>query len=189
MDNEKLFMKTSDVSLVNHYYVYLLDLIGADKHPHYSNLLKYLHSKQFYWSVEMDKNRSDDGKELRYDFLREKAALGSDFWENEPCTVLEMVIALSKRISIDIMPDFEEDISYWFWILLGNLGVLKFEDRIFDANCRDEIDNILRIFMGRKYGNDGKGSLFPCEKSVLKNFSVLEIWYQMHFWLSENYNF
>ena len=186
MDNEKLFMKTSDVSLVNHYYVYLLSLVQDKQHSEYSKLLKHLQSKEFYWSTDMDKNRSDDGKELRFDFLREKNALGSDFWENEPCTVLEMLIALSKRISLDIMPDYGEDISYWFWTLLGNLGVLKYTNLRFNA---EEIDGILKKFLDRKYGTDGKGSLFPCKKSVLKNFPVLEIWYQMHFWLSENFDF
>ena len=74
MDNEKLFMKTSDVSLVNHYYVYLLSLVQDKQHSEYSKLLKHLQSKEFYWSTDMDKNRSDDGKELRFDFLREKNA-------------------------------------------------------------------------------------------------------------------
>lgn len=190
MSNEKLFMKTSDVSLTNHYYVWLLKLIRVDDHPGYSKLLKYLRLKEFYWSIPNDKNRSDDGKELRNDFLRENNLLSSDIWEEEPCSVLEMIIALARRISEDIVPDFGEDTAYWFWRLLDNLGVLNFTD---DKYKSDTIEDIVSLFLDRKYNSDGFGGLFYtknlelCQKKChKKNFRHIEIWYQMQFWIAEN---
>lgn len=183
MDNEKLFMKTSDVSLVNHYYVWLLKLIKVDEHPGYTKLLRYLKLKEFYWTVPNDKNRADDGKELRYDFLRENGLLSSDIWEEEPCSVLEMLIALARRISDDIVPDFGEDTAYWFWRLLDNLGVTLFSDNCYKS---DTIEAVVSLFLDRKYGKDGSGGLFCLKKCHNKDCRRLELWYQMQFWIAEN---
>ena len=183
MDNEKLFMKTSDVSLINHYYIWLLDQIDGDGHQEYSKLLKFLHSKEFYWSIPNDKNRSDDGKELRYLYLRDHNLLGSDAWEEEPCTVLEMLIALAKRINFDIVPDAGKDISYWFWAMLKNLGVLLF----FNENWNLlKISEILKDFLDRNYEKSGFGGIFLTQNPREYDFRTIELWYQMHIWIAEN---
>ena len=180
MENDKLFIRASDVSVINHYYIWLMKQVDGDKHPEYSELLKHLHNRDFYWSIPMDENRADDGKALRVIFMDETEAMGSDIWLTESCSVLEMLIAMAKRVTLDVMPDHKNTCSDWFWTLCVNLGLKKYTNSHFNS---DEIDVILRGFMDRNCVT----FLFPSREIDPKKLNKVEFWYQMHIWLSENY--
>ena len=186
MDNEKLFVTTPDVSLLNHYYTWLCKKIDIDNHKEYSRLIRYLRSKDFYYSVANDGNRAEDGKHLRKEYLNSGKFLSTDIWEDEPCSILEMMIALSRRISCDIMPDFGYDISYWFWQMIANLGLDSYKNDDFRAS---EVDEIVKNWLDRSYQK-----ILKTGKNLVKsgNFSKkfvesTEIWYQVMAWLDEFY--
>lgn len=180
MENEKLFIKASDVSVINHYYIWLMKQVDIDSHQDYTELLKHLHNRDFYWSIPMDENRADDGKALRVIFMDETETIGSDIWLTESCSVLEMLIAMAKRIELDIMPDHKNSCADWFWELISNLGLEKSNNLLFSA---EKTDNILKGFLDR----NGVVFLFKSNKIDKKQFNKTEFWYQMHIWLSENY--
>jgi hypothetical protein len=186
MDNEKLFVKTSDVSLINHYYVWLCRKIDIDNREDYSRLLRYLRSKEFYYSVPNDVNRAEDGKHLRKEYLASGKFLSTDIWEDEPCSVLEMIIALSIRISRDIMPDYGYSTSYWFWKMIGNLGLDFYTNERFNA---EEVDEIVKNWLDRSYQKILKsGKILTKSGKIDRKFiEKTEIWYQMMAWLEENY--
>ena len=164
------------------YYIWLCDLIDLRSHRHYEKLISFLFNTEFYWSVANDINRAEDGKELRFEFIFENGEYADDSWVDEPCSVLEMLIALARRVRNDIMPDYDIEIDDWFWQFVSNLGLDDYDDRHF---YEVEVDEICENFLTR----NGKNVLFFCGNRTKKEILRMEIWYQMQFWLAENYDF
>lgn len=125
-----------------------------------------------------DDNRMEDGKELRQEFLYEFKV--DDTWMNEPCSVLEMLIALARRLAFEVNGDTDE----WFWHLMYNLGLEQYTDDVFNHVVAEDVDDILDTFLDRKYGHNGEGGLFPLEETRADQTEV-EIWYQMSTYLLE----
>jgi len=170
----------------NNYYVWLCEMINLRAHSGYSKLVSFLFNTEYYWLVSNDRNRSEDGKQLRFDYIFKNNDRSDDSWIDEPCSVLEMLIALASRIRIDIMPDFDLEIEDWFWQFVSNLELDEFDDRHFyKVEASQKIDDFLE--------RTGKNDLFSGQKKSVheqKKWSQdTEIWYQMHFWLAENYDF
>ena len=88
------------------YFEWLCNLVKADKK--YILLLRRLYTKDYYWALTMDENRSEDGKNLRVRF-GEKI--------DGACSVLEMLIALSLRWYTEIVSDdgSENGFERYFW--------------------------------------------------------------------------
>lgn len=146
----------------------------------YWNLLRELYKKEFVWIIPNDDNRIEDGKELRWEFLREANLNESDSteWLSLGCSVLELLIALSRRAAFET----DDPASYWFWIMVSNLGLGK----VSDANPKPEgaIDHILDNFIWRTYNTDGWGGLFPLIEPSEDQRQV-ELWYQLNAYLLE----
>lgn len=177
--------------LKNEYFNWLCDIIGIDDPPRdetYWILAKKLFSKEYYWTVDGDENRALDGKELRNDFLDE--LYNSREKEDElkgPCTILELLIALSFKIEENLMyiSSVGDRSKYWFWVMIDNLGLSKYTDSSIDLKGNDQIDHILEIFMDRTYSRNGRGGLWPLKKAV-KDQRKVEIWYQLNAFFEEN---
>lgn len=168
------------------YFVWLYSHIGnpSDKNPEHSHwiLADLLYGIVFTWDIPNDDNRADDGIQLRYEFCEETGT--DDFHaEDGPCTVLEMLIALAKRL------DFLEDggAADWFWIMVDNLGLLGFTDQAYvdEEWFKDEVYDIIDIFLCREFEKSGVGGIFPLRHPRSDQRKV-EIWYQMHAYLLEN---
>lgn len=147
----------------------------------YNKLLTYLHSTEFRFSVPNDINRAKDGADLRYRF-----ALFHDLDDvpeclDGPCSVLEMLVALSIRCEENIMdnPLIGNRTAQWFWDMINNLGLGGMTDARYD---RDEVVYIVERFLNRDYEPDGTGGLFTIRhcKTDLRN---VEIWYQLNWYL------
>lgn len=171
----------SNAVVDNDYYLWLLKQINYIPGDTYDKLLEYLHSVPFYWDVDNDGNRCEDGLQLRQIFMHEEG------WNTVPisdevCTVLEMFISLALRIENDIMWDGEIDrTSEWFWIMIHNLG--------FSMHNESNWNDILEIFMRRQYAENGEGGLFPLKNGVSIDQRGVEIWDQMQQYMLENYDF
>jgi hypothetical protein len=147
----------------------------------YRNLLYILYSKEFIWLVPNDDNRMEDGKDLRYIFLYEEGIEDSrrdTHWLNLDCSMLEFLVALSKRL------EFETDIETesWFWTLLDNIGLSHLNDRAHID--REEVEEILDRVILRKYKYNGGGGLFPLRYPERDQREV-EIWYQLSSYILE----
>lgn len=173
--------ETRDETLVD-YFDWLLEKVDFNHNGHdcYEELLKYLNSIEFTSRIPKDENRTIDGLNLRDDFMDERNING---YIEGPCSVLEMLVAFSIRIELDITGDpGEDDLSRWFWVMLKNLGLLKYDDDNFDL---EEVENIVKIFLERKYFRDGRGGLFPLFHPKT-NQRETELWYQMQRYLTEH---
>lgn len=141
----------------------------------YWGLARLLYSKEFVWLVPNDDNRVEDGKELRYEFMgaMELNDVDKD-WLDYGCSMLEMLIALARRLSFE--SDKRED--EWFWILIENMGIKNYKDNELDDRTKREIDEILDRVIFRNYTYDGIGGLFP-QRNASTDQRKVELWYQM----------
>lgn len=185
MSSRKLFIEGHELAVLNRYYIWLVDMVDFDSHDNYSKLLEYLYNKNYIWKVRNDDNRAEDGKKLR-----EKFKSQTDYLDYSslirPCSVLEMLVAFSDRIDKDVMPtdDGSDNLAYWFWLMLDNLGLTDCTDDHFDEEF---VDKTLDIWMNREYDLNQKGNLFLV-KTKKNHFKELELWFQMHQYIAENYD-
>ena len=166
------------------YYNYLVRLVRTPESKRYTLLLEHLWRKEYYSILPNDQNRAKDGL-----FLRREVNEGQDFG---PCRVLEMLIALSRRMEFQLYgTDYDKTYKDLFWELVNNLDLIKFDnlEAAKDAMYL-EIDHILTNWIERRYSPDGYGGVFPLnnwQKSSGIEQTEVEIWYQMMLYLSENY--
>lgn len=165
------------------YFVWLYGQVGSVKNRNrsktYWKLLRLLFEKEFTWSNDFDGNRAQDGIDLRNDFLRETGGpVGSKGWIEPECSVLEMMIALSRKLAFE----GEGEPSDWFWVLIKNLGLIECTDA-FPPDPRI-INEILDDLIERKYADNGAGGLFPLQHPHEDQRKV-ELWYQAQAYLLE----
>lgn len=150
----------------------------------YWSFARQLFKKEFIWLVSNDDNRSADGRALREEFVDEYNLIDVDpLWMNLGCSMLEMLVALSRRLSFLI----ELEQGDCFWILIENLDIGACDDRAYknDRDKQIDIDVILDIVIWRNYHYSGAGGLFPLD-SPKRDQRTTEIWYQMSAWVIEN---
>jgi hypothetical protein len=170
----------------NKYFAHLCSIIDGSER--YLNMLEILHDLEFYSLIPNDENRVKDGRMLREYFLDEEGAAGASSLPDVPCTVLEMLIALSYRLEFETVNSrWEKSTSEWFWILINNLGLSDCDDNsFFKPDTRNYIIRTVVNMVERGYRKDGFGGLFPL-KNPKKDQRRVEIWYQMSAYLLENY--
>lgn len=159
------------------YLHWLIGLISKDSlKGSYIKLLRLLHKKMFYEIVPNDQNRVLEGLSLRREYFKK------DFIEDE-CSILEMLVAFSFRMS-DIFYEFENlNNIECFWIMIDNISLGFYTDIYIKNNpeCIAEIDQILKTFIYREYEYSGYGGLFPLDYPECDQTRV-EIWYQFQSW-------
>lgn len=166
----------------NAYYDWLMCEIEYDQGDIvYDNVFNLMFNTEFRWTVANDDNRAADGIQLRYMFMEEEG-WNTEPLEGEPCNVLEMLIALAKRMEDDIMWDGEEDrSSIWFWDMINNLEFARLPESEFEKRINEMLD--------RTYEQNGYGGLFPLRKWSGIDQRKVEIWYQAQSYLMENNDF
>ena len=143
-------------------------------------LMRVLFKKEFVWFVPNDDNRVADGIDLRYEFT-DSARLNlslADPWYREGCSMLEMFIAMSRRLSFL----GGGDVVDWFWQLLDNLDIEEYHDG--RSNFEDIVDSILDRVIWRQYGPSGVGGLFPLN-FPREDQREVELWKQLNSYLIE----
>jgi hypothetical protein len=145
-------------------------------------LIEQLYKTEFSWFVPNDDNRLYDGLDVRQEFIDDNE--GGDvpgYWLAEPCSFLEMVIALSRRMAFQTT--LEAD--YWFWNIMENLELRQFVDEIYDEDVMLKVESTLQCVMKRTFMADGRGGMFPLRHPGNDQRDV-EIWYQMSQYILEN---
>jgi len=181
--------------LETRYFKWLYHHIGSLKDPNPSHghwlLAEQLHKTTFNWFVPNDDNRSSDGLSLRDDFCDEVGSWGPGRHIHDPCSMLEMLIALAKRTDYEADDlGMGEGIGEWFWTLMTNVGLRKFTDEVYLRGRQEtelHVQEILNNLIERKYEADGRGGLFPLSHPQ-RDQRTVELWYQMSDYLLENSN-
>jgi len=158
----------------------------------YRKLFTKLYNTDFIPMVFMDKNRDEDGREFRYTFgylneiSRDDIAV---YIDNKPCSILEMIMALVYRVETHITADsdYGDRVGQWFWNCINSLGLAHMNDNNYDP---DYVENVLYIFVNRRYEANGQGGLFTIDDPP-EDMSKVEIWKQAMWYLNtiwkENY--
>ena len=175
-----------------YYFEWICDLVCDKRHKviFYQKFLKHLHSIEFFYILEMDENSAIHGEELRRRFGYDNGIPQKDIKEqlcNKPCSVLEMMVALALICEERIMddPEIGNRTSEWFWGMVDNLGLGGMTYSKYDGAY---IDEVITRLLNREYEPNGEGGLFTlhnCEHDL----RTVDIWYQMMWWLNENYDF
>lgn len=177
----------------NEYFEWIYNLVCANRYSKqisYRKLLMYLHSTEFIFSIPRDGNRADDGLALRYRFAYDYADAHDTEIENAeeyidgPCSVLEMMVALSIRCE-EFMddPSIGDRTGQWFWGMIVNLGLGSMTDSHFD---KERVVDAVNRFLNREYEPNGEGGLFTLRKPC-RDLRSVEIWYQMCWYLDERF--
>lgn len=173
--------------VVSDYFHWLSEIAIPNKvtREWYSKLLDKLHSTIFRYSIPRDRNRVEDGIDLRWRYACEVTRNDAErtrivnqlYIQGGMCTVLELMVALAMRIDETIMddPTYGDRTSQWFWNMVTSLGLNQMVDEQYD----DEYATmVLDRFMDHKYDQDGRGGLFTIENCD-RNIRTAEIWYQL----------
>lgn len=170
------------------YFQWILEFIYDTNYTKvsYLKLLRHLFNKEFTYIFEMDGNRADDGIELRYRFGSEKGYDQREIatlLDQEPCSILEMMAALSIRCETHLMADsdYGDRTGQWFWNMINNLGLGHMTDNNFDPVF---VNDILDRFLTRRFSKNGAGSLFKTSDENV-DMRDLEIWYQMQEYMND----
>lgn len=147
----------------------------------YWSLLRQLFEREFVWFIPNDDNRAMDGVELRCEFLaHEKLEVddrATQEWLALGCSMLEMLIALSRRLSF-VGGGASSD---RFWQMLHNVGLDIYNDLAWDG---DQVEPVIRRINERTYDENGNGGLFPLMETDI-NQQKVELFYQMNSYVME----
>lgn len=145
----------------------------------YTKLLDIFYHTEFVPLVLGDDSRVEDGQDLRAEFLRERGLTEVGKLPSEGCSVLEMLIAFSRRAAFIT----DHGPQQWFWVMLHNLGLEGVSDAT--SPSPQAIQNVLDTFLSRTYTSKGFGGLFPMHHTQNDQRGI-EIWYQFHEYLLEH---
>lgn len=172
----------------NDYFEWLSNIVCGQRFApqiSYRRLLEHLHCIEFHYLIPRDRNRAEDGVEMRYRFALERGYEDSSEVITDaldgPCSVFEMLVALAIRCEEDIMddPGFGSRIGQWFWGMIRNLGLSTMRDDKFDEQF---VNDVITRFLNREYEPDGRGGLFTV-RHCDRDLRDVEIWHQLCWYL------
>ena len=170
--------------LQDEYFDWMCHIVDCDNC--HRTLLSRLNDIEFVYILPMDGNRAEDGIDLRYRFgheCRYDDPMIASYLDDHPCSVLEMMVALSIRCEEHIMcdPDIGDRTPVWFWGMIESLGLSNMINSHFS---KPYVDATIDIFLNREYDRNGEGGLFTVHDRT-KDMRSIEIWYQMCLYLNE----
>lgn len=175
--------------LNSEYFEWLCSLIRDSKPVKrvlYRRLITFLYHTEFVYTLAMDGNRYTDGIDLRYRFGYEcgiERNVIASCLDTNPCSVLEMMVALAFRCEEHIMGDPNVGMlsGRWFWRMIINLGLGEMYDSNYDESM---VNSVIYCFLNRAYSPDGEGNIVYMPNSQY-DLRSMDIWYQMMGYLNE----
>lgn len=147
----------------------------------YRKIFSLMYDIDFDFYIKKDVNRAIEGMDLRNRFGAEKHIENIDEILDDPCNVLEVMIALAIRIEgIMDNPLYGDRTSQWFWQMMSSLGLNLMTDDVYDEK---RAIKIIYDFLERRYRPDGKGGLFYI-RNCNEDLTQLEIWDQVCIYLN-----
>lgn len=151
--------------LAGRYFDWLYERVCGDWEPRglsFHRLLTFLYNQNFTPSCELDGARAEDGLDLRYRFAQTQNVVYQDVQDafaGIPCSMLEMMVALSIRIEEHILEDAASGnrVGQWFWNMVVSLGLVAMDDTRFNE---ERAQSVLDRFNAREYQPNGAGGLF-----------------------------
>ena len=183
------------------YFLWLCSLVDADM-DRYSELLFTLYGIPFIWVLEQDQSRETEGLLMREEFYENDTSQDWIWFWEQPCSVLEALIPIARRMN-DILTDDDtgDRTRVFFWRFIENLGLKKytngemslfFEPRLYSYNdiyettVYDTIKDLINSWLQRCFDWNGVGSIFPLEQADSDQRQTTIV-YQMYNYIRENF--
>ena len=165
---------------IDDYFEWMLDIVCGNRYDHtisYRKLLSHLYNIDFTYIIPMDRNRANDGIDLRYRFALLNGYDDIPECLDGPCSVLEMILALAIRCEESIMDDpcMGDRTKQWFWGMISSLGLGAMTDDRYDEKF---VDDAIFRFLDRKYEPNGRGGLFTI-RNCREDMRTKDIWHQL----------
>jgi len=175
----------TNTDLSTKYFEWLYRLVCNKTDP-YRKLLLYLFDTDFTFTIDLDENRAEDGMDLRCQFgdkRRYSTSMIDRNFGGQPCSVLEMMVALAVRCEINITADTEmgDRTGKWFWDMIQNMGLENMTDEHFNLEF---VATTVSMVLNHEYERNGNGGLFSI-KTNRHDMRSAEIWYQMCWYLDD----
>lgn len=140
----------------------------------YSQTLNILFTNEYVPRHPMDENRAIDGIGLRSEWLDayDHTVYIPPNWVDEPCSILEMIVALSRRCEFQTTSISAQT---WAMTLLNNMGVW-FSDIELDDDIRRRVYHSIELF------ESGQTTIFPTDTQDYDQ----QLWYQMMEYIDVN---
>lgn len=170
------------------YFEWLCDIVDANHYVDgysYEKLMRYLFKTPFFYILDRDGNRYEDGVNMRYLFgsYRElDQAMIASYLDDAECSMLEMMVGLAMKCE-NKMSDpnrYGDQTASWFWEMIESIGLDAYDDDNFDE---DEVDELIDICLNRRYEADGRGGFFTV-RDAPEDLRNVEIWTQMCWYLN-----
>lgn len=147
----------------------------------YWDLIHLMFEKRFVDAelIANDHNRIEDGLALRVEFCHERNIPPEASTGLGPCSFLEVLIGLSRRLSF--MAGGAP--AGWAWVLVSNLELHRVPDPIGRGRAR-KVDSIMDDCIHRNYSPDGQGGFFPLAYPE-EDQTRVELWYQLGLYVNE----
>lgn len=145
----------------------------------YLDLANAMFAKQFAAVVPMDANRMVDGLDLRVEYAHLEGMNPNRMKNLGPCSFLEVLVSLSRKLAFNA----GGQAPGWAWQLLCNLELDRMSDPLTPPRFR-RAEAIMDSVIRRSYSPDGTGGFFPLNKPD-DDMTRIELWYQMHAYISE----
>ena len=159
------------------------------------NLGQILYETDFRWNVDDDKNRAEDGLKWRDRYAEDVGGKLGKVQQNYirrsihgKASCYEVILSLADEINAMVNEEEESRTPEFFKILIGNLGLVGYDDEDFDYRgdaVKAKVEQILAKWMDCEADFCDSFTLFPvtvlkkCDKKVSQ-------WMQMNRWLEEN---
>ena len=159
----------------------------------HSILFDVMMDTEFVWdrSIPRDADRESDGRYLRLAFVEEEGGEVTDEVMSVPCSFLEFLVGLAMAIEDKIMydPSEPDKASEWFWTMMDNSGLSRFDDRYMLEGrtlAYQMVSATMEKVMRRRYEPNGDKGLFPL-KHPAEDQRRVEIWYQANAYFIEEF--
>lgn len=148
----------------------------------YLKLFSKMNSIEFIAKHPRDDNRIEDGLDLRYRYYSMMDE-PTRYEINEPCSVLEVIVALAIKCEEHITDDpyIGDRTGQWFWKMISNLGLNGMYDDVYDG---EYVEKCIYRFIDREYEPNGRGGLFYIE-GIEEDLRDVEIWVQLLWYLNK----
>lgn len=166
------------------YFEWLIKKVTPNMGPNaedYQRLFEYLYNSPFSSHHPMDDNRIADAESMRSRyFMRPEIVAGMR--KAQPVSVLEVLIALAKRMNNVVEDDYDKA-PYFFWMMLENLGLIEQNNIVFDP---EYIKHRLDILRERDFEPDGSGGALFVIQNPNHDMREADLWYQAQWYLADN---
>ena len=174
------------------YFEWLYDKIGntvwRNETQTYFLLAEVLMNNPFEALVDFDENRAIDGVTLRDEFVDEYGSWEGSNLPFEPCSMLEMLIALARRLHYEMDGFMVGEVPDMFWQMMRNCGLDVLTDNVANQSpvyFQREAERIIDTINHRLYERNGYGGLFPL-KQARSDVRKMELHAQMGAWCIEH---